>query len=103
MLGVVGWLEHGLPDEDSATTPSTSGNGSVTVAILRYPTASNLDEFKALEQVASVRWARRPREIDGAELVVLPGSKHVAGDLAWMARSGLADAVRARVRLGLPV
>jgi adenosylcobyric acid synthase len=100
MLGVVPWLEHGLPDEDSATTPSTSGNGSATVAIVRYPTASNLDEFKALEQVALVRWASRPPDLQGAELVVLPGSKHVAGDLAWLRSAGLDRAVRARVRAG---
>jgi adenosylcobyric acid synthase len=33
-------------------------------------------------------------------LLVLPGSKHVAADLAWLARSGLAELVRARARRG---
>jgi len=101
-LGVLPWLDHGLPDEDGAAMPRRFEGGR-SVAVVRYPTASNLDEFKALEQVAKVRWAGTSREIDGADLVVLPGSKHVAADLAWLARSGLAAAVRDRVAAGLPV
>jgi adenosylcobyric acid synthase len=74
-----------------------------TVAIVRYPTASNLDEFKQLEQVVDLRWVVRPEEIDGADLLILPGSKHVAADLAWLARTGLGEAVRTRSSGGRPV
>jgi adenosylcobyric acid synthase len=101
-LGVLPWLEHGLPDEDGAAM-ARCVEGGRSVAVVRYPTASNLDEFKALEQVAEVRWAGTSREIAGADLVVLPGSKHVAADLAWLARSGLAAAVCDRAAAGLPV
>jgi adenosylcobyric acid synthase len=101
-LGVLPWLAHGLPDEDGAATPA-GRNGRPVVAIVRYPTASNLDEFKLLEQAADVRWAASPRELDGADLVVLPGSKHVAADLAWLRATGLADAVAARAGSGLRV
>jgi adenosylcobyric acid synthase len=94
VLGVVPWLAHGLPDEDGAATPPVR-SGPV-VAIVRYPTASNLDEFKALEQVADVRWARRPADLVGARLVILPGSKHVAADLAWLRSQGLDREVVAR-------
>src|SRR5205814_1588449 len=54
----------------------------------------------ALEQVARVEWVTVPHELDGADLVVLPGSKHVAADLAWLRRTGLADAVAAHARSG---
>jgi len=101
-LGVVPWLDHGLPDEDGAAMPGRV-DGAASVAVVRYPTASNLDEFKALEQVADVRWVGTAGEIDGVDLVVLPGSKHVAADLAWLSRSGLAAAIRGRVASGLPV
>ena len=98
-LGVLPWLEHGLPDEDGAALPRRLED-RILVAIVRYPTASNLDEFKQLEQVVDLRWAARPEETDDADLVILPGSKHVAADLAWLARTGLADAVRTRARGG---
>ena len=93
-IGVLPWLRHGLPDEDGAFVTRTNGDGPF-VAVVRYPTASNLDELKPLEEVAHVRWATSPQDLDGAALVVLPGSKHVAADLAWLRASGLADAVTA--------
>jgi adenosylcobyric acid synthase len=101
-LGVLPWLDHGLPDEDGAALAPTTQHRQ-TVAVVRYPTASNLDEFKQLEQVAAVRWAVRPADLDGADLVILPGSKHVAADLSWLARTGLAAAVRRRAGEGHPV
>jgi len=97
VIGVLPWLEHGLPDEDGAA--QRGGTGAV-VAVVRYPTASNLDEFRQLEQVALVEWVTEPSRLDEADLVVLPGSKHVAADLAWLRQTGLADAVAARARGG---
>jgi adenosylcobyric acid synthase len=99
VIGVLPWLEHGLPDEDGAGAPSARP-GRPRVAIVRYPTASNLDEFRLLEQVTQVVWAHGPDDLDGATLVVLPGSKHVAGDLAWLRRSGVGAAITRRVAGG---
>jgi adenosylcobyric acid synthase len=97
-LGVLPWLSHGLPDEDGVATPANKDGARV--AIVRYPTASNLDEFKQLEQVADVRFTTKPSQLVGADLVVLPGSKHVAADLAWLRETGLADAIRAHASRG---
>ncbi len=99
VVGVVPWMEHGLPDEDGAAGPPPRP-GAPRVAVVRYPTASNLDELKLIEQVADVRWAQRPEELAGVELVILPGSKHVAADLAWLRERGLADAVSGRLAAG---
>jgi adenosylcobyric acid synthase len=93
---VVPRIAHGLPDEDGAATPPLAG-GRPVVAVVRYPAASNLDEFKALEAVADVRWATTAGELGGADLVVLPGSKSVAADLEWL-RSRHLDVALARVR-----
>jgi adenosylcobyric acid synthase len=98
-LGVVPWVQHGLPDEDGAATPARSGRRA-PVAIVRYPTASNLDEFKPLERLGALCWARSAPEIASAEVVILPGSKHVAADLAWVHRTGLAGALRERAARG---
>jgi len=98
VVGVVPWMDHGLPDEDGAAAAPRPG--APRVAVVRYPTASNLDELKLLEQVADVRWAGRPEDLAGAELVIMPGSKHVAADLAWLRERGLAAAVSARLTAG---
>jgi adenosylcobyric acid synthase len=102
VLGVLPWLEHGLPDEDGAATPTLRGSRPV-VAIVRYPTASNLDEFRALDEVADTVWARRSGDLDRADLIVLPGSKHVVSDLDWLARSGVGNAVRRKASAGTRV
>jgi adenosylcobyric acid synthase len=101
-VGVLPWLDHGLPDEDGAATPSRTG-GRPQVGVIRYPTASNLDELKALEEVADVYWIADPRALDGADLVIFPGSKNVASDMAWIECSGIADATRARAKRGARV
>jgi adenosylcobyric acid synthase len=100
VVGVVPWFAHQLPDEDGAAATTRVGTGAPVVAVVRYPFASNLDEFKALEQVALVRWARRPADLDGAELIVLPGSKHVASDLRWVRSAQLDAAIVDGARAG---
>jgi len=101
-LGVLPWLRHALPDEDGAFVTQANGRGPV-VGVVRYPTASNLDELKPLERVAQVRWITTPNALDGATFVVLPGSKHVAADLAWLRASGIADELLASDTLLLGV
>jgi len=98
-IGVLPWLDHDLPDEDGAGSRRPSGSG-LRVAIVRYPTASNLDEFRRLEQVADVRWARRCDDLEHAELVILPGSKHVGGDRRWLRERGFDVVLRRHVASG---
>jgi len=97
--GVLPWVAHGLPDEDGAALPP-SRPGAPRVVVVRYPTASNLDELKPLEEVAEVIWAARPAELEGGALVVLPGSKHVAADIAWMRAHGFDGAIAALAATG---
>jgi adenosylcobyric acid synthase len=45
-----------------------------------------------------VRYVTEPSRIEDADLVVLPGSKATVADLAWLRRTGLADAVVAHAK-----
>ena len=95
-------MRHGLPDEDGAGPPRAPVNPeTAVVAVIRYPTASNLDEFKALEQYATVRWARSAADLEGAAIVVLPGSKHVTSDLHWLLDTDLPPALIGKQVLGI--
>jgi adenosylcobyric acid synthase len=98
-LGVLPWLHHALPDEDGAA-PCAPLGGRSRVVVLRYPRASNLDELKPLQEVADVVWATSPDAVHGADLVILPGSKHVAADLRWLRTTGLDRAVADHARSG---
>lgn len=98
-LGVLPmWREHGLPEEDGVFDEAPTGTG-FSIVIVAYPRISNLDEFATLRRLpgVSVRWARRPEQIGGADLLVLPGSKHVAADLDWLRATGCDRAIGAHV------
>jgi adenosylcobyric acid synthase len=101
------WPGHGLPEEDGVfeeggTIPSPV---SKTVAIVAYPRISNLDEFQSLRNIPGLhlRWARRPEVLEGADWIVLPGSKHTSSDLAWLRHQGMDQAVRAHASAGRAV
>jgi adenosylcobyric acid synthase len=97
------WPEHGLPEEDGLFDVGPSGSG-LSVVVVAYPYISNLDEFAPLRRVpgVSLSWARRSESIAAADLLVLPGSKHVAADLAWLRRQGLDAAIAAHVSADKP-
>jgi adenosylcobyric acid synthase len=84
-LGTLPYIEHDLPDEDNASLLARPFRpGLARVVVIRWPTISNLDEFAQLSQIANIEWAEHPSQLTGADMVVLPGSKHVASDLAWL-------------------
>jgi adenosylcobyric acid synthase len=110
--------DHGLPDEDGwfmrpsalpgvrhPGAPAFSALGTRRVAVVAYPRLSNLDEFEPLQHVPGVRlnWARSPSDLEGADWIVLPGSKQVSGDLAWLRTQGLDAAIRAHAAGGRPL
>jgi adenosylcobyric acid synthase len=89
--------QHGLPEEDGVYDEHAAGTGEVrlTIGVIATPRISNLDEFQPLRNIPGVRlrWVRTPAELAGADWLVLPGSKHTQGDLAWLRQQGLAGAV----------
>jgi adenosylcobyric acid synthase len=100
LAGVVPMVHHRLPDEEGATIrPATPGAVAV-VGILRYPFSSNLDEFHLLAQGAHVRWITTPREILDCDVVILPGSKHLAADLNWLRAQKFDEALLDRAEAG---
>jgi adenosylcobyric acid synthase len=94
------WWHHGLPEEDGVFDDRSVAAGVVTktVAVIAYPRISNLDEFQPLKNIPGVRlqWVRSPSELAGlsaTDWIILPGSKHTTGDLAWLRSQGLDAAI----------
>ncbi|CAM8668950.1 CobQ Cobyric acid synthase [Comamonadaceae bacterium] len=94
------WWQHGLPEEDGVFDDRSVARGSVdlTVAVIAYPRMSNLDEFQPLKNIPGLKlqWVRSPSELAGlkpTDWIILPGSKHTSGDLAWLRAQGLDAAV----------
>jgi adenosylcobyric acid synthase len=83
VLGTLPLLPLELPEEDGFRHRPRAAEGP-KVALLRYPHASNLDEFWPLSELARLVYATTPEEAEGAELLVLPGSRLPARDLPWL-------------------
>ncbi len=98
------WWQHGLPEEDGVFDARSTGAGVVakTIAVIAYPRISNLDEFQPLKNVPGVhlKWVRSPSELIGVDWIILPGSKHTSGDLAWLRAQGLDSAIAAHAGRG---
>src|SRR5439155_1615842 len=79
--------------------------GSLEIAVVRLPRISNFDDFEPLaaEPGVRVRFARSADELDGADLIVLPGTKSTVADLQWLIASGLGEAIRGAAAAGRPV
>ena len=106
-VGIVPMLQHHLPREEGATVSSPAPNGAPRVVLPRFPNGSNLDEFHLLGHGADVRWSTGPSRFTrldpDRDAIILPGSKHVAADLAWMRSKGIDQAILAAARHGVRV
>jgi adenosylcobyric acid synthase len=97
-----------MPAEDSLDldeTPAGQGDVLVDIAVVRLPRIANFDDFEwlAAEPGVRVRWITTAAALADADLVVLPGSKSVVADLAWLRERGLAAAIVGAAGAGRPV
>jgi adenosylcobyric acid synthase len=108
VLGVVPYVPNlRIADEDSVSLDARHGRRraaahELEIAVVRLPRISNYDDFEPLEHEPGVvvRFVAEPRELCGADLVILPGTKSTVADLQWLHERGLAAEIVARARRG---
>ncbi|HEY0932772.1 MAG TPA: cobyric acid synthase CobQ, partial [Trebonia sp.] len=78
------------------------GAAGLRIAVVRLPRMSNVTDVDPLaaEPGVVVELASTPAQLDGADLVILPGTRATVSDLGWLRDSGLAAAVTARAARG---
>lgn len=103
VLGVVPWFRgFRVEDEDAVPLeavrdPSRPADPEkVRVAVLRTPHISNFTDVQTLSERGDVElhWLTRARDLTAYDLLVLPGSKNVRRDLAWV-QSEFGEAIAA--------
>jgi len=84
-----------LPVEDSMDIGSSEQEGGTLVAVVRLPMISNFTDFDALglEEGVKVSYVQSPHELEGANAIILPGTKNSVQDLLWLRSSGMAEAI----------
>jgi adenosylcobyric acid synthase len=107
VLGVVPYLSQlRIAEEDSVGLEQRGdGGGPLQIIVVRLPHISNFDDFDLLaaEPAVTLRYVDRAEEVDRSDLIILPGTKATADDLAFLRATGLADAVIRLARSGTPV
>ncbi len=104
VLGVVPYL-HGLfLDAEDALADARVGKGETALRVVApvWPRIANHTDVDALRLHPQVdfRWVGPGQEVPPADLIVLPGSKNVRSDLAWLRAQGWDAAIARHVRYG---
>jgi cobyric acid synthase len=108
VLGVLPYLTDWRGDEEDSLgidTIAEKPGADLRIAAIRLPYISNFTDLHALasEPDVSVAWAHTPRDLEGADAVIVPGSKSTVDDLGWLRSSGLAEKIREAAYEGVPV
>jgi len=103
VLGVLPFI-HGLAldAEDALPEPQPAQSAAFRVVVPVYPRISNHTDLDALRfhPGVEVRFVGPGQALPPADLIVLPGSKNVREDLAFLGRQGWADAILRHLRYG---
>ncbi|MBI2412007.1 MAG: cobyric acid synthase [Deltaproteobacteria bacterium] len=98
VLGVVPYFkEMLLPDEDGVALDSNepAGASAVTIAVIRLPRISNFTDFDPFRaEVVNLKYIESPEGIEGADAVIIPGTKNTVSDLAWLKDKGFFEKLR---------
>ena len=93
VAGVVPYGRFDIDDEDSLSErlDGDARGAAVRIAVVRLPRLSNFTDFAALERVpgVGVYYADKPAQLEGADMIVLPGTKATLADLKWLRESGM--------------
>jgi len=75
------------------------------IGVVALPHLANFTDFDPLarEPAVSLAYLQRPEEIDGADVIILPGSKQTIDDLRWLKNCGLAERVLRSCESGVPI
>jgi len=105
VLGVVPYFRHfRIPEEDSVALEKRrseargkrSEEGTIRIGVIRFPRISNYTDFDPLEAEPDVdlRYLEDSGELEGLDVLILPGSKSTISDLQFLKNQGLFDRIQ---------
>lgn len=102
IIGVLPWLSDlNLPAEDSmalSRPPGPAGipaANTIRIGIVRLPRISNFTDFDAFrcEPDCTLAYLDAPQQLEGCDVLILPGSKSTIPDLCYLKESGFSEAI----------
>ncbi|BBJ27995.1 cobyric acid synthase [Athalassotoga saccharophila] len=86
-FGVMPYVNHKLPEEDSMIEWRSSSGKDLNVDIIRLPHISNFDDFDPLIWNTNLRFVQSG-PLNG-DIIIIPGTKMTIEDLEWVKNSKL--------------
>jgi adenosylcobyric acid synthase len=105
VLGVIPYMDIDLEDEDSVTerfNKNTLAGAEVKAGIVELPYMSNFTDFNNLyrEYGVGVAYIKNPAQVEGKDLIIIPGSKNTIGDLNFIRQNGVFGKLREAAEAG---
>jgi adenosylcobyric acid synthase len=105
VVGVIPWIDHSLPAEDSLSLldyRSANSNGDLNISVIRLPRISNFTDFDPLEAETSVsvKYISPKQSLGHPDALIIPGSKTTIADLIVLHRTGMAEEIKNYVAAG---
>ena len=104
VLGVLPWFaDIRLPEEDSVILGKrspvvgvTDGEQKIHIGVIKLPRISNFTDFDPLKNEADVilKYVETAEQLQGLDILIIPGSKSTIADLNFLRERGLYDAIR---------
>jgi adenosylcobyric acid synthase len=107
VLGVIPFLgDLTLDEEDRVHIERTRfvsfSSHRINIAVILLPRMSNFTDFNhlAAEEDVVLRYSASPADLEGADAVMIPGSKNTIADLGYLRASGFVPALEERLQRG---
>ncbi|SDB05834.1 adenosylcobyric acid synthase (glutamine-hydrolysing) [Pseudobutyrivibrio sp. YE44] len=104
VVGTVPYTQLQIDDEDSLSERLSNSHGNISevgpdliqIMVIRLPHISNFTDVAPFESIPGVKvtFTTNPRDLEKADLVIIPGSKNTLGDMRWLRESGMEAALR---------
>lgn len=104
VLGVIPYIHDLYIEAEDAIDKRSlhTSKNSVNIVAIATPKAGNHTDMDALRMHPQVNftWLRDVEQFAGADVLILPGSKQVCGDLQWLKETGWHKAIEKHLRYG---
>jgi len=103
VLGVLPYLHDlALDAEDAVAIDNNVTDASINIAVLLLPHISNHTDFDALRLHPNINitYVRHTQAIPAVDLIIVPGSKNVLSDLAFLKNEGWDQQIKRHLRYG---
>ena len=103
VLGVIPYIKDlHIESEDSVQLAQVVGEMKLKIAVIAFPRMSNHTDFDALRLHPNIEceYFRDIKKFEGADIIILPGSKHVRADLQWLKNNGWQTLINKHLRYG---